>query len=87
MKITLTELRQNLFRLADQVIDGGEPLLIERRGVRLKLVRDDGLSGGRLQRLQPQDLVEGSPLLPSESPAEWIDALPRVAESQTKFGG
>jgi PHD/YefM family antitoxin component YafN of YafNO toxin-antitoxin module len=54
MKITLTELRQNLFRLADQVVDGGEPLVIERRGVRLKLVRDDALSGGRLQRLQAQ---------------------------------
>ncbi len=87
MKISLTELRQNLFRLADQVVDGGEPLVIERRGVRLKLVRDDDLSGGRLQRLQPQELVVGPALLPSESPAEWTDALPRVAESPADYHG
>ncbi len=87
MKITLTELRQNLFRLADQVVDGGEALVIERRGVRLKLVRDDALSGGRLQRLQAQDLVAGSPLLPSESPAEWIDTLPKVAEPPADYRG
>lgn len=85
MPISLTELRQNLFRLADEVIDGGEPLLIERRGVRLKLVRDDALVGGRLRKLQPQELVEGPPLLPDESPAEWIETLPRVAERPADY--
>lgn len=87
MSISLTELRQNLFRLADEVIDGGEPLVIERRGVRLKLVRDDALTSGRLQLLQPQELVVGPALLPSESPAEWIDALPKVAEFPADYRG
>ena len=38
--ISLTELRQQLFKLADQVVDTGVPLVIERRGIRLRLVRE-----------------------------------------------
>lgn len=38
--ITLTELRKNIFRLADETLDSGEPLLIERNGRRLRLEED-----------------------------------------------
>lgn len=70
--ITLTELRQNLFALADRVIETGEPLVIERRGVRLELVRVSAPAvEGRLARLEPRELVIGEPLRPDESPAEW----------------
>lgn len=88
--ISITELRQNLFQLADQVAETGEPLLIERRGVRLQLVREEAAAakqGGRLSRLVPreQSVVIGPPLDPHESPAEWSGELypkgyPQVAE-------
>lgn len=82
--VTLTELRQQLFQLADRVIESGEPLVIERRGVRLRLVREDAAqTGGRLAKLRPrkQSVVVGAPLDPHESPALWTaDALAKVAE-------
>ena len=31
MAVSLTELRQKLFKLADHVVDTGEPLIVERR--------------------------------------------------------
>lgn len=84
--ISITELRQRLFQLADRVVETGEPLLIERRGVRLRLVRDEESAtkqGGRLARLKPrkQSVVVGAPLDPHESPARWNETvLPAVAE-------
>lgn len=83
--VTLTELRQQLFQLADRVIESGEPLLIERRGVRLRLVREDAAeeTGGRLAKLRPrkQSVVIGAPLDPHESPALWSgEGMARVAE-------
>jgi hypothetical protein len=81
--ISLTELRQRLFQLADQVIESGEPLVIERHGVRLRLIREDTATneGGRLARLVQQDVVIGAPLAPHESPSTWnADLLSKVAE-------
>jgi hypothetical protein len=80
--ISLTELRQRLFQLADHVIDSGEPLLIERRGVRLRLIREEAEvpREGRLARLVQQEAVIGAPLAPDESPALWGGGLPQVAE-------
>lgn len=88
MPISLTELRQRLFELADQVVDTGEPLIVLRRGVRLRLVREDAAvaEGGRLARLMPQSVVIGAPLLPDESPSAWTaDAALRVAEPSTPW--
>lgn len=92
--ISITELRQRLFQLADKVAETGEPLLIERRGVRLRLVRDDepaARRGGRLARLVRQDIVVGPPLDPHESPAEWNGelypkGLLQVAEPAAQHG-
>lgn len=83
MTVSITELRQQLFKLADQVIDTGVPLVIERRGVRLKLVREDAsVPGSRLARLQSRELVVGAPLRPEESPAQWSELpLSKVAEA------
>lgn len=80
--ISLTELRQQLFKLADQVVDTGVPLLIERRGIRLRLVREDAqMPVSRLGKLRAQSLVQGAALAPDESPAVWSElALPKVAE-------
>lgn len=80
--ISLTELRQRLFQLADHVVDTGEPLVIVRNGVRLRLIRDDAVvgEGGRLARLVKRSIVVGAPLDPHESPAEWSGDMPKVAE-------
>lgn len=91
MNISLTELRQRLFQLADQVIETGEPLVVMRRGVRLQLIRDDAQAqtSGRLARLKPQRVVIGAALSPYESPARWNpDRIGKVAESPpaTKSG-
>jgi hypothetical protein len=82
--VSLTELRQRLFQLADQVVDTGEPVLIVRHGVRLQLVREGtpAEAGGRLARLVRQTAMIGSPLAPDESPSSWnADALVKVAEA------
>jgi hypothetical protein len=85
--ISLTELRQQLFKLADQVVDTGVPLLIERRGVRLRLVREDApMPVSRLGRLKVQSLVRGAALAPDESPARWSElALDKVAEATVDY--
>ena len=51
MAVTATELRQNVYKLLDEVLDSGLPLEIERRGRRLKIVPTEGPS--KLDRLIP----------------------------------
>lgn len=84
--VSLTELRQNLFTLADQVAETGEPLVIERRGVRLCLIRETVIAPvGRLERLVQQKLTIGAPLAPGESPAAWSeDAWPKDATGEQR---
>lgn len=76
MTISLTQMRAQLFALADQVVATGEPLIILRNGVRLRLVREDAVPArtSRLRKLVRRDAVLGAPLLPSESPAQWTGA-------------
>jgi hypothetical protein len=85
--ITLTELRQRLFQLADHVVETGEPLVIVRNGVRLKLQREDTTAErpGRLARLVKRSVVIGAPLDPHESPAEWAGDSFKVAEPKTAY--
>jgi hypothetical protein len=86
--ISLTELRQRLFELADRVAESGEPLVIVRNGVRLKLIREPAAAekGGRLARLVARDIVIGPPLDPHESPSEWTGEHLRVAEPNAAYG-
>lgn len=85
--ISLTELRQRLFQLADQVADTGEPLVIMRNGVRLQLIREDAMPEmpGRLARLVKRSIVIGPPLDPHESPAEWSGDTSKVAEKASTY--
>lgn len=87
--ISLTELRQQLFKLADQVIATGVPLLIDRNGVRLRLVREDAQAPvSRLHKLKAQSLVQGAALAPDESPAIWGELAPvMVAEGAALYQG
>jgi antitoxin (DNA-binding transcriptional repressor) of toxin-antitoxin stability system len=41
MAVTASELRANIYRLLDQVLETGEPLEIERNGHRLRVVPDE----------------------------------------------
>jgi len=51
VKVTASELRQNIYKLLDQVLESGVPLEIERNGRRLRVVPDDARS--KLDRLVP----------------------------------
>ncbi len=59
MAITASRLRENVYRLLDQVIETGEALEIERNGHRLRIVVDDAPS--KLGRLVERDTVVGDP--------------------------
>jgi hypothetical protein len=87
--ISLTELRQRLFQLADHVANTGEPLVIVRNGVRLRLIREDAVpqTAGRLSRLVKRSIVVGAPLDPHESPAEWAGEIDKVAEAASRYTG
>mgnify|MGYP006299910821 FL=1 len=56
-RITPTELRRNLYRLLDEVAEGGEPLSVERHGKQVVIATAP--APGRLDRLVPHDAVVG----------------------------
>jgi len=49
-KITPTQLRKDLYRLLDRIIETGEPLQIDRKGVTLQIERKPALS--KLERIR-----------------------------------
>jgi len=55
--LTLTALRQQLFKIVDKVIQTGVPVEIERRGHRLKIVLDD--PPRKLANLRPHNAIVG----------------------------
>jgi hypothetical protein len=55
--LTLTALRQQLFKIVDKVIETGVPVEIERRGHRLKIVLDD--PPRKLANLRPHGAISG----------------------------
>lgn len=60
MDVTASQLRQNIYRLLDQVLETGEPLEIVRKGRRLRLVPDERPS--RVAALEPHPgAVTGDP--------------------------
>lgn len=67
MDITPTELRRDLYRLLDEVLDSGLPLSIHRRGRVLRLVPDSP-STSLLDRIDGNaDALVGDP----DDLAEW----------------
>ncbi|MGI9016453.1 MAG: type II toxin-antitoxin system Phd/YefM family antitoxin [Euzebya sp.] len=78
MAITASKLRQDIYRLLDQVLETGEPLEIERKGRRLRLVPDERPS--RIAALDPHHgTIVGDPdeLIHRDWSPEWRpDAMP-----------
>ena len=71
MKVTATKLRQDIYRLLDQVLETGIPLEIERKGQLLRLVPAEPIS--KLSNLVRRDCIEGDPeeLVHMDWSAEW----------------
>jgi len=60
MVVTASELRQNIYRLLDEVLDTGVPLEIERNGRRLRVIATD--APPKLDRFVPhEDFIVGDP--------------------------
>ena len=72
MIVTASELRQNVYKLLDQVLETGLPIEIERKGRRLRVVPADPPS--KLDRIVGHDdYVPGDPegVLHIDWFAEW----------------
>lgn len=60
MAMTASELRKNIYRLLDEVLETGVPLEIERKGQTLRIVADERPS--RLDRITGrEDFLVGDP--------------------------
>jgi hypothetical protein len=67
-----TELRTNLYRVLDQVIESGGVVEVERKGRRVRIVAE--LAGGKLDLLKPHpDYLRGSPkdIVHMDWSSEW----------------
>ena len=60
MAITASQLRQDVYRLLDQVVATGVPLEIQRKGRTLKVVPDPAPEG-KLSSLTPHVCIVGDP--------------------------
>jgi prevent-host-death family protein len=72
MPITASELRRNVYKVLDRVVDTGQPVDIERRGRRLRIVPAEPAS--KLGRLvaRPQYLKVGpDELVHLDWSSEW----------------
>lgn len=57
-RLSLTALRQKLFQVADEVLESGVPVAIERRGRTLLLVAENA-GKSRLSALRRRKLIRG----------------------------
>lgn len=72
--VTLTTLRQNIFQIADKVLETGEPVVIERHGQRLVLAPETPRRL-RVEELPRRYAIVGDPddlvSAPTWTEAEW----------------
>ena len=52
MRLTASKLRENIYRILDQILSTGVPVEIERAGRRLKIVPVESPSRSRLDNLE-----------------------------------
>ncbi|MFW5776388.1 MAG: type II toxin-antitoxin system Phd/YefM family antitoxin [Spirochaetota bacterium] len=72
MKVSATELRQNLYRIIDSVIATGEPVEVERKHGMVRIVPEEKRS--IWDALEVHDIVAG------DVEADWTDAWDGEAE-------
>jgi prevent-host-death family protein len=61
-EITASKLRENVYRILDQVLETGVPVEIVRRGKKLKIVPSAGPRTSKLQNLPERpDVIVGDP--------------------------
>ena len=72
MTITASKLRENIYRLLDQVLETGVPIEIERKGRRLRIVPLDGPSKFDNLVERPEALLcDPDELVSIDWSAEW----------------
>lgn len=59
-KITITTFRQNLFQIADRVLQTGTPVTITRKGKKL-LLKAEAPTSSKLSQLKRRKLIKGNP--------------------------
>ena len=59
MIYSATKLRQNLYNILDGIIDNGVPVVIERKGVILRIIPEEQVK--KWERLDPHDVINGNP--------------------------
>lgn len=72
MTLTVSQFRQDIYRILDRVLETGVPVEVERRGRRLRIVAVD--PPGRLDRLVGRpDVIVGDPedLVHLDWSGEW----------------
>jgi len=75
MQVKASNLRKNIYRLLDLVLETGEPLEIERNGRFLKVV-PELRKGSKLSRLVRHDCISGDPeeIVHLDWSGEWSEA-------------
>ena len=76
VSVTASQLRANIYRLLDEVLESGEPLEIERKGHRLRIVPVQ--APRKLDRLVRRDVIQGDP--DDLVAMDWSDAWPGELE-------
>jgi hypothetical protein len=59
MTISITRLREDLYRLADEVLETGKPLEIRRKGRKLLLIPE--VPASKLEHLKKRATLSGDP--------------------------
>lgn len=74
MKITASKVRRSIGRVLDHVAETGEPVEVEHRGKRLRIVSVEAVATSKLARLERRpDAIRCDPddLVHMDWPAEW----------------
>ncbi len=71
MAISASRLRQDIYRILDRILATGEPVEIERKGKKLRIVPAD--QPGRLERMPRRDYLKVDPeeIVEIDWSSEW----------------
>ena len=71
MPISTSKLRQDIYRILDEILASGEPVEIERKGRRLRIV--PVAQPPRLERMPRRDYLKGDPeeIVEIDWSSEW----------------